>query len=883
MTKLLEGKVVVITGSGGGLGRAYALACAAEGAKVVVNDLGSARDGTGATTRMADGVVEEIRKEGGTAVANYDSVATTEGAERIIRTALEAFGRIDVLVNNAGILRDKTLLKMEDDMWDLVLAVHLRGTFACTRAAARAMVERQIAGSIINVSSLAGLRGNFGQSNYSAAKAGIYGFTLTTAMELGKHGIRVNCIAPIAKTRMTEDIEAISEDLKPEQVAPVVVYLASDLSRECTGRIFGVHGSHIFEYSMTQTEGFKKEGLWTPQEIHRKLTEPKAAAPAPAGGDLIRQVFMALPGVCEAAPDWNAVMHFAIAGAGDYTIEVSGGKAKVAEGKPAQPTCVVQVDAATMTGMIQGTIKPDTAFMQGKIKANNLKDLQKFGKAFKFEKLRGQTPAAPAPAGDDVLGKFFEILPGGFEPDKAKDWNAVLHFAIAGAGDWTVEVRDGKVRTARGKPAQPTCVVQIDAATMIGMINGTVNPDMAYMQGKIKANNLKDLGKFGKAFNFKKLREGAPAAAAPAGTSGGPVNVWPLIEGLSRKFVAEKAAGWNGAIQFAADGTEAVVEIQNGSCSVRQGRHPAPALVISGDAATLAGVLQGRVDAQKAMAEGKLKLSNPIAFLKVKQCFRFEPDKGLNRTLIGRTYRAPAFIVRPEWIDEYGRVVGDPNSPIFPVKLVKPLFLQVLEDPDFNGDLSRMVHGEQVMIYHEPLKAMDLVSPRGRIAGIEDKSTGQILSFVQTLYCEGRPVVEMDTRLFFRGESGGSRKAEERPERPQPEVVREFTVAWDLSYRYAKVSGDDNPIHIDEEFAKAAGFKGVILHGLCTLALTVGVLREGRPIRKIAVRFARPVYPGETYRALGWRQDDRTLAFETVNASGEAVLTQGQLVFWERP
>jgi NAD(P)-dependent dehydrogenase (short-subunit alcohol dehydrogenase family)/acyl dehydratase len=285
-----ENRVVVITGAGGGLGRAHALAFAREGAKVVVNDLGSMRDGVGADVSMADSVVAEIKTMGGQAVANYDSVATQEGAEAVIATALEKFGRIDVLVNNAGILRDKTILKMTEDLWDSVLAVHLRGSFLCTQAAARAMIEQKGGGRIINTTSVSGLKGNFGQANYAAAKAGIYGLTLVGAIEFAKHGITVNAIAPIAKTRMTEDIGTISEGMTPEQVSPMVLFLASEEAAGVTGRIFGVHGNHLFEYKMITTEGAKSDTEWTVKAIHDALPKIEsalkpAAAPAifPAG------------------------------------------------------------------------------------------------------------------------------------------------------------------------------------------------------------------------------------------------------------------------------------------------------------------------------------------------------------------------------------------------------------------------------------------------------------------------------------------------------------------------------------------------------------------------------------------------------------------------
>ncbi|RMH94585.1 MAG: SDR family NAD(P)-dependent oxidoreductase, partial [Calditrichaeota bacterium] len=243
-----EGKTVIVTGAGGGIGRCHALAFAREGANVVVNDLGVTREGARAGQPLAEGVAEEIRRQGGRAVADMHSVAEREGAEGILHTALEAFGRVDVLVNNAGILRDRTILKMSDEEWDAVIAVHLRGTFLCTQVVARQLVEQGEGGAIINTSSTSGLWGNFGQANYGAAKAGIAGFTFTAALEFARYGIRVNAIVPVAKTRMTEDISSVPEALKPEHISPLVLYLASDLAKGVTGRIFGIYGGQVQEY-----------------------------------------------------------------------------------------------------------------------------------------------------------------------------------------------------------------------------------------------------------------------------------------------------------------------------------------------------------------------------------------------------------------------------------------------------------------------------------------------------------------------------------------------------------------------------------------------------------------------------------------------------------
>jgi len=274
MAGLLEGKVAVVTGAGGGIGRAHALALAREGARVVVNDVRGDRAGAGKAPRPADEVVSEVQAAGGEAVASHDSVATREGADAILWTALNKFGRVDVWVNNAGILRDRTLLNLTDEDFDRVVEVHLRGTFLCTQVAARAMKLQGRGGRIVNTTSLSGLIGNFGQGNYGAAKAGIYGLTRVAAMELERHGIAVNAIAPVALTRMTRDLKAFQgasdRDLGPQFIAPAVVFLASPLADGITGQVLGIQGGKIFLYRMETTEGVDKDpglGPWTAEEI----------------------------------------------------------------------------------------------------------------------------------------------------------------------------------------------------------------------------------------------------------------------------------------------------------------------------------------------------------------------------------------------------------------------------------------------------------------------------------------------------------------------------------------------------------------------------------------------------------------------------------------
>jgi NAD(P)-dependent dehydrogenase (short-subunit alcohol dehydrogenase family) len=236
-----DDRVAVITGAGGGLGKTYALMLASRGAKVVVNDLGGAADGTGAGSSMADEVVKEINESGGTAVANYDSVATPEGGEAIIQTALDNFGRCDIVINNAGILRDKSFAKLEPQNLEIVLDVHLKGAFYVTQPAFKAMKENNY-GRILFASSGAGIFGNFGQSNYGAAKMGLVGLCNVLAVEGAKNNIKCNAIAPVARTRLTESLLGpLAEKLDPEFVTPLVAYLVSEQC-ELSHEIFDVGG-----------------------------------------------------------------------------------------------------------------------------------------------------------------------------------------------------------------------------------------------------------------------------------------------------------------------------------------------------------------------------------------------------------------------------------------------------------------------------------------------------------------------------------------------------------------------------------------------------------------------------------------------------------------
>lgn len=277
MGTMVQDKVVVVTGAGGGIGRDFALAFAANGAKVVVNDIGSSVTGEGADSGPAQKVVAEIREAGGTAVANTDSVSTWDSAHRVIQTALDAFGRVDAVVNNAGILRDRFVFNMSEAEWRAVLDVHLNGSFFVSRAAAPHFKSQQ-SGAFIHMTSTSGLIGNLGQANYAAAKMGIVGLSKSLALDMAKFDVRSNCISPWAWSRMigaipteTEEQQARVEKMKrmeTSKIAPLAVYLVSDQAAHVSGQIFGVRANEIYLFSQPRVlRSVHRSDGWTPETI----------------------------------------------------------------------------------------------------------------------------------------------------------------------------------------------------------------------------------------------------------------------------------------------------------------------------------------------------------------------------------------------------------------------------------------------------------------------------------------------------------------------------------------------------------------------------------------------------------------------------------------
>ncbi len=414
-----DDRVAIVTGAGAGLGRIYSIELARRGARVVVNDFGGNRDGAGeGSFGPADKVVEEIRAMGGEAVANYDSVATSEGGRGIVNTALEAFGRLDILINNAGILRDRSLTKMEPEDWDAVMSVHLDGAYNVSRPAFSTMRENRY-GRIVVITSASGLNGNFGQTNYSAAKMALIGFMNTLKLEGEKHGIKVNALAPIAATRLTEELlpPDLSEKMKPDFVAPLVLLLCSEECR-VSGRVYSAGMGYYSRVGLVTGPGTvigDGKQIPSPELVERHindicslagavehfdatsalgamlqaLTSKPEKAVQPVESLTVKAVFGRMPEAFQKdrASGVDVVFQYHIVGpaGGEWYVTIKGGTCEVKTGEHAQPTTTIMMSEEDFLNLIIGKLKAMQAYTSGKLKIQgDIMKSQLIEKLFKF-------------------------------------------------------------------------------------------------------------------------------------------------------------------------------------------------------------------------------------------------------------------------------------------------------------------------------------------------------------------------------------------------------------------------------------------------------------------------------------------------------------------
>jgi len=796
---LLDGKVVLVTGAGNGIGRCHALALAAEGAKVVVNDLGGTLHGEGSDDAAAAKVAKEITDAGGEAIANFDSVTDGAGTDRMVASAIDAWGRLDAVVNNAGILRDITFKKMDDSQWNAVLDVHLNGTKNVCKAALPALTEaasKHGHAAIVNTTSMSGMIGNFGQSNYGAAKAGIYGFTRVLSMELRKAGVGSNCIAPVAKTRMTDAIDMVDDAWTAAQISPIVVYLCSDLSKGVTGKTFGVQGQRLHLYEVHTNDGVEKEGneLWTPQEIAEQLPAISAfeeAAPSGASGDEVTAAFAHIGAGFKAGavPGWSANIQWAVKGGADQTVVVDGDTCTVSTGLTGTATCTVKIPADILLALLRGEMDAQKVFMTGKATADNMGDLMKMAMAFDFQAV------ADALGNDvDLVTSIFEHFPAGFDPAAAPSWSGVMHWVVKGGTDQTLKIEDGVCTTAVGLEGTPTSTIKIPEDVLIAMFKGELDPQKAFMTGKASADDFGDLMKMGTAFNFDAVGEAA---------------------GLKSEAKATETT----------------------------------------------------------------------------------KDAGPKAWPVGKRYDGGHFLVKPEHITSYAAATNDANPAyegeggiaphMLHTRMFKECMFQIAADPELDLDMLRLVHGEHDATFHRPLKAWDLMQVRGELISVDEKSSGLLVTSKIYGFVDGEAAVEAKTSYFIRAKKkpsdGKAKEAAQKPaapEPPAPDYEVQFRIDDDQSYRYAKASLDDNPIHVDPDTAKAAGLPDVILHGLCTMAMSgksvVDTLADGDPrrLKRLGVRFASPVFNSAELTTQGW-QTETGSNFIVRDERGKVVIANG--------
>jgi acyl dehydratase/putative sterol carrier protein len=533
----------------------------------------------------------------------------------------------------------------------------------------------------------------------------------------------------------------------------------------------------------------------------------------------------------------------------------------------------------------------------------------------------------------------FAQIPKGFRAEAAGSWKSTMHWQVKGGTDQTLGVADGKCEHRGGLHGTATCTVKTDKETVLGMFAGTINPQKAFMAGKISADNLPDMMKMGAAFDFQKIgaaiAEARQAAAAGGGAAAAPSDpVAEAFELLPLGFQAEKAGSWSANFHFVVKGgTDHTLKVGGGKAESAKGLSGAPNCIIKTDAETIVGLLGGTVDGTKAFMAGKISADNMAELMKFSQFFKLDPSKVAEarkaragggaaapaaaaaapakktvdlRQAIGRRYMADYAIAVGADMKAYAQATNDPNPrylegdvvapPIYPVRLFKPLMFKAVGDPDIELDMLRLVHGEQDMTWHGPIRPGDIVNLRGVLESVAQKSKGCVAAWRMLGVVEGETRVEARMSVFVRGQmlpgvepgqTFGNVPAEADGEpQGEPAATQSMKVTKDQPKRYADVSLDDNPIHVDEAVAKAAGHPTVILHGLCTMAFAgkaiVDEILKGDSsrLRRLSVRFSKVVLPEWTLTTKIWPAGKTAAGHdawrvETVNQDGVVVISNG--------
>ncbi|KAK5998372.1 Peroxisomal hydratase-dehydrogenase-epimerase [Cladobotryum mycophilum] len=867
-----DGQVVVVTGAGGGLGKAYALFFGSRGASVVVNDLGGSFKGEGNDSRAADVVVEEIRKAGGKAVANYDSV--TDG-EKIIETAISNFGRIDVLINNAGILRDIAFKNLQDKDWDLIMNVHVTGSYKCARAA-WPHFRKQKYGRVINTASAAGLFGSFGQTNYSAAKLALVGFTETLAKEGAKYNIFANAIAPIAASRMTETVMPpdVLKALGPEWIVPLVAVLVHKSSQE-NGGIFEAGAGHVAKLRWERSNGLllKPDESYTPGAIQKNWSKVVDFSDAqyPTGPNdflgLLEDSLKMPPAEQGEKVDFKGkVVLITGAGAG------IGRAYALAYAK----------HGATV--VINDLVNPDTVV--GEIKKLG-------GEAFGV-KASAEDGDAIVKAVIDKYGRIDVVVNNaGILRDKAFTnmddnlWNQVMNVHLRGTYKVT-------------KAAWPYFLKQ-----KYGRVLNTTSTSGIYGnfgQANYAAAKCGILG-----FSRALALEGAKynifvnTIAPNAGTAMTATVMPPeIVEAFKPDFIAplvllltsdkapqptgglyEVGSGWVGQTRWQRTGghgfpinvplvPEEVAKHWEKIVNFEDGRADHPSKAADGLEKIMANMEnQAKGDAAEPANEHLAAIKEALTQEGEATEFAYtDRDSILYNLGIGAKRAELKYVFE-----------GDEDFQVLPTfGVIPPFSADMPYDYDAivpNFSPMMLLHGEQYLEVRKfPIPTSATLVSRARLLEVVDKGSASIVKNGITTVdaATGEEVFYNEMTVFLRGAGGfgGQKKGQDRGR--APDVVAEEKTGDDQAAIY-RLSGDYNPLHIDPAFAKVGGFKAPILHGLCTFGIAgKAVYDRYGAFKNIKVRFAGPVIPGQTIVTEMWKEGNRVVFQSKVKETGKMAI-----------
>ncbi|OHF01433.1 short chain dehydrogenase [Colletotrichum orchidophilum] len=883
-----DGQVVVVTGAGGGLGKAYATFFGSRGASVVVNDLGGSFKGEGTSTKAADVVVNEIKAAGGKAVANYDSV---ENGDKIIETAIQNFGRIDVLINNAGILRDISFKNMKDEDWDLIIKVHVKGSYKCARAA-WPHFRKQKYGRVINTASAAGLFGSFGQCNYSAAKLALVGFTETLAKEGAKYNILSNVIAPIAASRMTETVMPpdVLEILKPEWVVPLVSVLVHKDNTDENGSIFEVGGGHIAKLRWERSSGqlLKADDSYTPSAVIKKWDQAidfsKPQYPSGPNDFLTLLEDSMKMGPNEQGDKVDFTGRVAL---------VTGGGAGIGRAY----SLAFAKHGATV--VVNDLANPDDV----------VNEIKKLGGKAVGVKASAEDGDAVVKAAIDAFGRVDIIVNNaGILRDKAFNnmddslWDPVLNVHLRGTYKVTKAAWPYFLKQKYGRVINTTSTSGIYgnfgqanyAAAKCGILGFSRALALEGYKYNIYVNTIAPNA--GTAMTRTIMPEEMVQAFKPD-------YIAPVVLALSSDKIPknptgglyEVGSGWVGQTRWQRTGghgfpvdipltPEEVLKHWDSIRNFEDGRADHPEKTQDGLQSIMANMEnKSNKSKQEASSGGDSKYVDAIKAAQNVEGkgteFQYEErDVMLYNLGIGAKRDQLKYVF--EGADDFQAL------PTFGV--IPPFNTEMpynFDDIVPNFSPMMLLHGEQYLeIKKYPIPTAAKLVSTGKLLEVVDKGNAAIVkSGITTVHAETKePVFYNEMTVFLRGCGGfggqkkpadrGASTAANKPPSRHPDVVVEEKTTEEQAALY-RLSGDYNPLHVDPAFAKMGGFKAPILHGLCFFGVAgKAVYERFGPVKNIKVRFAGTVIPGQTLVTEMWKDGGKVIFQTKVKETGKLAI-----------